>query len=113
MARRRKGKKGRRRTKTHSIGRSVGWGMWAYRAFAPLTDPANQTKVGVEYAASRATGLRLGAATAGGPMLDPQWMWETYKMPLLGTLASKVLPKIPVISTLPKSIPVIGKKLRW
>lgn len=72
-------------------------------------------RTAVDYAITNATGLRYGQANPNGNgfAFDQKVFIDTWKEPVAGMLVSKIMPKIPIVRTLPKSIPVVGKYLRW
>ena len=108
MARRRKGKRGKKRTKTYPIASTLG--------MVPITMQAVE--------AAKTDGLqgalRYGVRATSGFDIKGEVPWSMDAITKSeggimwgGILASTVLPKIPIIKTLPKKIPFIGKYLRW
>ena len=105
----RKGKRGRKaRTKTIPLASTVGMVPIASKTFeAAQADGAIgaaryvvRATSGIDIKGEVPFSLEAITKSEGGVM------WA-------GILASTVLPKIPIVKTLPKKIPFIGKYLRW
>lgn len=111
MAKKGSKKKKSRKTKTLPIGATVGFAIYGMEAVKAIQDPAS---AGVDNAKDAAIVSLLGVRmTDGKPQWDSQVFWNVWREPAIGIAASTILPKIPIIRTLPKKIPLVGKYLRW
>lgn len=113
MARRRKKGSRHRRAKTYSVGMMFGFGKYAYDAYKAVEGSAPERKM--DNLLTALTGMRVGSVATDGSTLqwDTDVFIKTWKEPAIGIVVSKVLPKIPIVKTLPKQIPFVGKYLRW
>lgn len=104
-----KGKKGRRskRTKSIPILATAGTASCAMDIYNTTKGVPMDEKL--RYAVRSTTGFDIkGEVPWSGDSIS-----GSAKMMWGGILLSTIAPKIPVIRTLPKKIPIIGKYLRW
>lgn len=110
MAKRR-GKRRSRRTKTIPLGATVGGALGVYNVYKNTTAASGlDDKLNIVGESLFGINMLGGGTVTDGSKAHAKSFW----IPMgVGVVASALLPKVPIVRTIPKKIPIVGKMLRW